>query len=52
VYGGIQADCKVAWVGFDRVVDSPRRTVGFGEEAIVHEIPRASTLWEEGEIAE
>jgi hypothetical protein len=47
----IQAYCKVARVGFDCVVDSLRRSVGFSEDAIVQFISKAPALGEEREIA-
>jgi hypothetical protein len=47
---GIQADCKIAWVRFNRVVFPFGSSVGFCEEAVVYIVLGASTLRKEGEV--
>lgn len=47
----VQADGKVSRMGFYSAIDSARCSVGLGEEAVVDNISRASSLWKYWEIA-
>ncbi len=47
----VQADGKVSGMGFHSTIDSARCSIGLGEEAVVDNISRASSLWKYWKIA-
>jgi hypothetical protein len=48
---GVQGYCEVAWVRLNSVVDPSRSSISFGEETVVYDILRASTLREKRKVS-